>query len=351
MLEVEVIDGDNNILDAGDTAEITVEIYNLGGADLYNLLPSISSSNANVTISNLAVLVDSLNSNTSENYVVCSVEVSDDAIAGDIIDFSFEITADNEFTFSEDFVLVVGLMIEDFESGDFTTFEWQQGGDEDWVIDDESHVGSYSAKSGEIGNNSTSSLSIELEVSSDGEISFWKKVSTELNYDYFKFSIDDNLQEQWSGDVDWSESVYSVNAGLHLFKWEYYKDGGVIGGGDCSWLDYIIFPPVAGEVGSNEDLLPNVTKLFGNYPNPFNPETTISFSVKQTSSFVNIYIFNIKGQKVRTIPVNLSGDEDKGSVTWNGTDKNNQPVASGIYFYQLNVDDKVIASKKCLLLK
>ncbi|MBT4331917.1 MAG: T9SS type A sorting domain-containing protein [Candidatus Cloacimonetes bacterium] len=351
MLEVEVIDGDNNILDAGDTAEITVEIYNLGGADLYNLLPSISSSNANVTISNLAVLVDSLNSNTSENYVVCSVEVSDDAIAGDIIDFSFEITADNEFTFSEDFVLVVGLMIEDFESGDFTTFEWQQGGGEDWVIDDESHVGSYSAKSGEIGNNSTSSLSIELEVSSDGEISFWKKVSTELNYDYFKFSIDDNLQEQWSGDVDWSESVYSVNAGLHLFKWEYYKDGGVIGGGDCSWLDYIIFPPVAGEVGSNEDLLPNVTKLFGNYPNPFNPETTISFSVKQTSSFVNIYIFNIKGQKVRTIPVNLSGDEDKGSVTWNGTDKNNQPVASGIYFYQLNVDDKVIASKKCLLLK
>jgi hypothetical protein len=351
MLEVEVIDGDNNILDAGDTAEITVEIHNLGGADLYNLLPSISSSNANVTISNLAVLVDSLNSITSENFVVCSVEVSEDAIAGDIIDFSFEITADNEFTYSEDFALVIGLMVEDFESGDFTTFEWQQGGDEDWVIDNESYVGSYSAKSGEIGNNSTSSLSIELEVSSDGDISFWKKVSTELNYDYFKFSIDGNLQEQWSGDVYWSESVYAVNAGLHLFKWEYYKDGGVTGGDDCAWIDYIIFPPVAGEVGSNEDLLPNVTKLIGNYPNPFNPETTISFSVKQTSSFVNIDIFNIKGQKVRTILVYLSGDEDKGSVTWNGTDNNNQPVASGIYFYQLNVDDKVIASKKCLLLK
>jgi len=91
-----------------------------------------------------------------------------------------------------------------------------------------------------------------------------------------------------------------------------------------------------------------------NYPNPFNPETTISFSVTQTSSFVTINVFNIKGQKVKLIPVNLSGVEGERqnyTVTWNGTDENDQPVASGIYFYQLSVDDKVIASKKCLLLK
>nr|MDA3813728.1 T9SS type A sorting domain-containing protein [Candidatus Cloacimonadota bacterium] len=90
------------------------------------------------------------------------------------------------------------------------------------------------------------------------------------------------------------------------------------------------------------------------YPNPFNPETTISFSVTQTSSFVTIDIFNLKGQKIKLIPVNLSGVEGERhiyTVTWNGTDENDQPVASGIYFYQLSVDDKVIASKKCLLLK
>ncbi len=102
----------------------------------------------------------------------------------------------------------------------------------------------------------------------------------------------------------------------------------------------------------------NKTNLV-NYPNPFNPETTISFSLTtERIENTEINIFNIKGQKIKMIPVNLSPEPSLGkgegqnySVTWTGTDENNQPVASGVYFYQLNVDDKIITSKKCLLLK
>ena len=99
------------------------------------------------------------------------------------------------------------------------------------------------------------------------------------------------------------------------------------------------------------------TEIFSNYPNPFNPSTTISFQLNtDNNEDTEISIFNIKGQKVKTIdchtePVEVGNGLNIYSVTWNGTDNNEQPVASGIYFYQLNIDNKVIASKKCLLLK
>ncbi len=96
--------------------------------------------------------------------------------------------------------------------------------------------------------------------------------------------------------------------------------------------------------------------IFSNYPNPFNPETTIYFETTNLHELAQIEIYNVKGQKVRTLdchtePVEVGNGSNGYSVTWNGTDQNDRPVTTGIYFYQLNIDDKVIASKKCLLLK
>ncbi len=104
---------------------------------------------------------------------------------------------------------------------------------------------------------------------------------------------------------------------------------------------------------SVDDEFPKPEITLSNYPNPFNPETTISFSVKQNSDFVNLEIFNIKGQRVKQLVSDSANQLSAGQhfVIWDGTDKNNQPVSSGIYMYQLKVDGKAIAGKKCLLLK
>jgi len=105
-------------------------------------------------------------------------------------------------------------------------------------------------------------------------------------------------------------------------------------------------------VGTDENEIITLKNIiFANYPNPFNPSTTISFNVTQTSSFVTLDIYNIKGQQVRNFLINSSTDQSINSVIWNGTDENNKPVSSGIYLYQLNVDGEAISSKKCLLLK
>jgi len=103
-------------------------------------------------------------------------------------------------------------------------------------------------------------------------------------------------------------------------------------------------------VSINEETVPHsVVQLF-NYPNPFNPTTTISFSVAQTFSFVTLLVYNVKGQKIKTL---ISDQVSAGqhSIVWDGKDANNKQVSSGIYLYKLNVNGKTKAVRKCLLLK
>jgi len=97
------------------------------------------------------------------------------------------------------------------------------------------------------------------------------------------------------------------------------------------------------------------SNLINNFPNPFHSTTTISFSVTQTSLFVTLEIFNIKGQKVRTLECSncfaAASKELKHSKIWDGKDNEGNPVTSGLYFYQMNIDGKPVAMKKMLLVR
>ena len=91
-----------------------------------------------------------------------------------------------------------------------------------------------------------------------------------------------------------------------------------------------------------------VTELKGNYPNPFNPRTTISYSVKDATP-VTIGIYNVKGQLVKTL-VNEDKAAGNHSITWDGIDDNNQPVSSGVYFYKM-LAGKYSSTRKMILMK
>ena len=99
-----------------------------------------------------------------------------------------------------------------------------------------------------------------------------------------------------------------------------------------------------------ENEIQNIPSNLSNYPNPFNPTTTISFSVTQTSSFITLEIYNIKGQKVKQL-VSDQLSAGQHSIVWNGDDRSGKSVGSGVYLYKLNVNSKTEAVKKCLLLK
>jgi len=91
------------------------------------------------------------------------------------------------------FFLTLGIFslfaqdIENFESGDFNTYNWQLSGDADWLVTTTSpHGGTYCAQGGDIDDSQTTELSITKDVSSASQISFYWKVDSENNYDYLR---------------------------------------------------------------------------------------------------------------------------------------------------------------------
>ena len=97
------------------------------------------------------------------------------------------------------------------------------------------------------------------------------------------------------------------------------------------------------------ETIPDEFALNQNYPNPFNPSTQISFDVPQGGEHIMLNIYNILGQNVSIL---VNGVMNPGTYTmeWNATDEVGNPVASGIYFYELR-SSSFIARKKMLLIR
>jgi hypothetical protein len=134
------------------------------------------------------------------------------------------------------------LTFEGFETGDFSRFDWASFGDSAWSINSENcNSGIHNAKAGLINDNEASTLSVTVDCIS-GQVSFYYKVSSEQNYDYLRFYIDSTLQNEWSGNEDWTKVSSQVEAGRRTFEWTYSKDGSSSDGLDTAWIDDIEFP-------------------------------------------------------------------------------------------------------------
>ena len=133
--------------------------------------------------------------------------------------------------------------VEDFEHGDFSMFNWHLDSNHPWTITtNDPYEGTYCMKSSNEGiHNSISSMECTVRVPNNGKISFFSKISSELNYDKGHFYIDGIEKGSYSGNISWSEKTYNVTAGLHTFKWTYQKDSSVNSNDDCFYVDYIRF--------------------------------------------------------------------------------------------------------------
>lgn len=152
------------------------------------------------------------------------------------------------------------------------------------------------------------------------------------------FLLTSNLSGvQHSPDVKlWNNRIYST--------WEDNRAGNT---GFDIWANVLDFSnPVAVDERTTSKIPPSF-RLEANFPNPFNPSTTISYRIPG-KSIVDITIFNVLGQKVKSL-VHRRQLPGYYRVKWDGTDDSGKPVASGIYLYQLKTKTFVKTRKMILL--
>ncbi len=232
---------DNGRLDPGETVDIVIPTYNNGSYQAMGAIGALNCMSGFITINNSTYDFNEIGAGLMEE-AVFSVTVAANAPVGTPVSFIYDVTSGGYYV-QESFASTIGLIVEDWETGDMSQFDWTTGGNSNWAVTTNNpYEGSYCIKSGAIGNNQSNYLSLQYEVFGVDSISFWYKVSSEANYDYLTFYIDNVQKDEWSGEVGWSRAAYAITAGTHTFKWTYSKDVSVVNGSDCGWVDFIVLP-------------------------------------------------------------------------------------------------------------
>ena len=285
----------NGSLDAGETLDLIVNVKNIGHSDIDGLTATLGTLSSYVSINSVTSNITSLAVNGQQS-TIFNITIDANTPVGTLADFSFEVT-DGVYFYNNIFSQVIGVIDEDYETGDFTQYAWVNDIDFPWTIDNINvYEGNNSTRSGVVPDGEVSHLNINVDVIATGEISFFKFVSSEQDYDYLQFYIDGNKQGEWSGiDNSWSFVSFPVTVGNHNFEWEYDKDGAVSDGQDCAWLDYIVFPPI--DLGQTT-FIDQLNFNFEIFPNPSIGEFKLTYNDVNNH---NVNLFDNNGKLVLSL--------------------------------------------------
>lgn len=332
-----------SVTDPSDIVPITFNLSNIGSADVSNLKARlVELSGLNVTISDPVEIREILpggNVNVDFKFTWDS-----DSFLSLLSVAKFNLIVSNESGFSiSDSIDVILGMTDGFETGNFTRNDWIQEGNANWIIDgDIFREGFYSARSGIITDDQYSRMSLTNNFTENSAVSFYLKVSSESGYDFLRFSIDDVVMGSWSGNISWRKVDYDIPVGTHTVHWQYAKDESITSGTDCGWVDNIMISGIVSEEKNDRQNLDSEVKLFGNYPNPFNPVTDIRFYIAKENE-VKLFVYNLSGQLVKEL---INGKLNAGThlAKFNASDLN-----SGLYFYVLKVGKEKLSNKMLLV--
>ena len=292
-IELEETQGDGNgYVDPGEYGIIHITGKNAGHAMAPEAYLTLGNIGEGLHIDETTHQLGNINANGVFNINI-NIHTDSDIVSGTTYNLDLCLHT-GAYATNHSYSFGVGMAIETFESGDFNFVEWEHAGDQHWFItEDEAHNGTHSARSGEIDNNENSYLLVYTDILYDGEISFWLKTSTELRKDLLAFFIDDNLEDWWSGETDWTYASYPFQAGSHVFKWLYNKNSSGQSGSDCAWIDDITFPRTCTITKIEEVVAPKTNAI---YPNPTKGTFTIELAEESSVS-----IYNMLGQNVMSL--------------------------------------------------
>lgn len=332
----------NSRLDPGETVNFVLNCNNTGHCDALDLLTVLQSNSPYITLNNTTFSFDTL-AGGGMKQAVFSATLADEIATGTLIDLSFNLSS-GPYIANKLFNTSVGLILEDFEAGNFEGFNWVMDGTQPWQITGEDvYEGIYSARSGVIIDDQTSAIFVDVDVAVDDSISFFRKVSCEddpdgEDYDWLGFYIDEVEMQRWDGELDWQRMAYPVTAGQHTFTWLYNKDYSVSSGADAAWIDYIIFPALAPVISVGE--LPVKQQFdFSILPNPASEQTNL-FVRLSSASPVTVTIYDLTGNRV--------GDIIKDQILEAGSNRvimSTKDLRAGMYFCVITASGQQLTKK------
>ena len=291
LININDSQGNNNgRLDPGEYASLTFLVTNNGHYRADHPHFVLANNEGNIRVITPQVTVDDLE---IDAYTEVSFDVFVEYHAGleSYVHLQFQSTI-NGIQIEQEITCQIGYVMESFESGVFDTEYWTNDPVNPWIIESSQHYdGNFCAKSSPIDHDQISQLTLNFYSSDEGEISFFRRVSSEANYDFLVFYIDEVEQDSWSGDYGWKGFSYPTTAGWHNYKWAYIKDYSVNGGSDAAWIDYITLPPYLDETNELAELPLTL------HPNPTTDQVMVELD--QEGDF-NILVFDSEGKLIRS---------------------------------------------------
>ncbi|MBO2526266.1 MAG: hypothetical protein CW341_11335 [Bacteroidetes bacterium] len=334
----------NGRIDYGETVTLNIPLQNIGNAKAQFGFVSIENMNDVISFNSEMTQTIPFMAENATNMLNLSVTVNPNIQESAIAQFKLTYTA-GFYKAEKTFTMLIGANIEDWETGDFSSYDWNLGTSNQWQITTtHPYEGTYAVRSANIENNKSSSLKLTMEVTQPDTISFYYYVSCEpggtnwwgqySQYDYLAFYINNTKKDSWDGEVPWTKVAYPLTAGTYTFEWRYVKDNYQTAGEDLAMIDYISLPATV----KHPSAVQNYTEEGVNiscYPNPASDYVVISG--EQLSGFQQgrADLFNISGQRIRSV-----------ELKDNQTTMNMNDLSAGAYLLMIWNGEKQVKAVK-----
>lgn len=323
----------NGKVDLHETTMLTFDLHNIGNGLAAAGQANLVCTDGHLTLFRFPQAVNAIDVD-GQQIVSYKAKAADNVTSSCLTNLRLTYYADGYMVVKE-FAIKIGEEAEDWESGDFSQYEWSNTSSKPWVITTQApYEGNYCARSGAISDSQTSTLSISKYCSGGDSISFYIYVSSEDSYDYLKFYINNASKGSWCGEVGWTYVAFPVNEGMNTFKWSYTKDSYMSGGSDLAKIDKIVFP-----ASSNPTAIEDVvnTETLTIMPNPTSDKVQILLPETLQGNDVQYQLFDLSGRMLQQdIIEGTSATLSLGNYT------------SGLYFIRVLNDNTLVGTYKII---
>ncbi|MDR2011152.1 MAG: T9SS type A sorting domain-containing protein [Bacteroidales bacterium] len=302
-------------INIGEQRNMVLQLKNIGIINVEDLTVRLEVYSPYAEVNTESRFVESMFCNSSA-FVDFNVNISENCPDDEIIVMKVIMTTETGYRKEELLCLRIGIgvtlgidislgiLVEDFETGAISDiFEWQHSGAASWyVVSDNPYEGNYCLRSGIIGDNQESVISIDIVITNQDTMSFAYKASSEATYDELIFYINNVEYLRSSGITGWNVFTKILIPGSYNLKWEYVKDNSISRNEDAVWIDYIhlpILPFQASVFSSNTNIISKIMDT--------GQESTESFRVSNIGNISADYDVNIRNIVANNMAKNIQG--------------------------------------------